>query len=103
MDKNSAIELSQQYLAKVRQSNIPVLSAWLFGSYAKGTFGEDSDIDLALVLPENAISFATEVRLMTLRKGEETIIEPHVYAPREFNERTPLVSQIKKYGVAVFA
>ncbi|MDR3329391.1 MAG: nucleotidyltransferase domain-containing protein [Prevotellaceae bacterium] len=103
MDKNNAIEISQKYLAKVRQNNIPVLSAWLFGSYAKGTFGENSDIDIALVLPENTISFATEVRLMTLRKGEETIIEPHVYAPREFNENTPIVSQIKKYGIRMFA
>jgi predicted nucleotidyltransferase len=103
MDKNSALEISRQYVAKVRQDNIPVLSAWLFGSYAKGTFGKDSDIDIALVLPEEAISFATEVRLMTLRKGEETMIEPHVYAPREFRESTPMVAQIKMCGVPVLA
>jgi predicted nucleotidyltransferase len=68
MDKNDAITLSRQYLNKVRQNNIDVLDAWIFGSYAKGTYNEDSDIDIALVLPDNAVSFDTDVRLMVLRK-----------------------------------
>lgn len=31
-----------------------ILAAWLYGSYAKGTAGEHSDLDLALLLPESA-------------------------------------------------
>lgn len=34
-----------------------VLAAWLYGSFAKGTANEHSDIDLALLLPEQSDSW----------------------------------------------
>ena len=98
MDKNDAIKLSKNYVEKLKQNRIDVLDAWLFGSYAKGNFHDDSDIDLALVVPENILSFDTDVQLMTLRKGDETMIETHTYSPREFSTNIPIVSQIKQFG-----
>jgi predicted nucleotidyltransferase len=98
MDKNDAIKLSKHYVEKVRQNQINVLEAWLFGSYAKGNYNEDSDIDLALILPENTLSFDTDVRLMSLRKGDETMIETHTYSPHDFLSSMPVVEQIKRYG-----
>jgi predicted nucleotidyltransferase len=101
MDKDDAIALSQQYLKKVRQHNIDVLDAWIFGSYAKGTYNEDSDIDIALVLPDNVVSFDTDVQLMVLRKGAETIIETHTYRKNDFLANTPITAEIKKYGFRI--
>jgi predicted nucleotidyltransferase len=101
MDKDDAIALSRQYLKKVRQHNFDVLDAWLFGSYAKGTYNEDSDIDIALVLPDNVVSFDTDVQLMVLRKGAETIIEPHTYRKNDFIADTPVTAEIKKYGFRI--
>jgi predicted nucleotidyltransferase len=101
MDKNDAIRLSKSYLEKIRQNNIDVLDAWLFGSYAKGNYHEDSDIDIALVLPDNLLSFDTDVRLMVLRKGEETMIETHTYSKHDFSASTPIIGQIKKYGFRI--
>jgi predicted nucleotidyltransferase len=101
MDKSDAITLSRQYLNKVRQNNIDVLDAWIFGSYAKGTYNEDSDIDIALVLPDNAVSFDTDVRLMVLRKGAETIIETHTYRKEDFLIDTTITAEIKKYGFRI--
>ncbi|MDR2690838.1 MAG: nucleotidyltransferase domain-containing protein, partial [Dysgonamonadaceae bacterium] len=75
MGKRDAIILSRNYLEKIKQNGIHVLDAWLFGSYAKNNYNENSDIDIALILPDNQISFNTDVRLMVLRKGEETMIE----------------------------
>ena len=101
MDKNDVIALSRQYLEKVRQNNIDVLEAWIFGSYAKGTYNEDSDVDIALVLPDNAVSFDTDVRLMVLRKGTETLIETHTYRKDDFLANTPITAEIKKYGFRI--
>jgi len=99
MDKNDAIILSKNYLAKVRKSGINVLDAWLFGSYAQGNHHKDSDIDLAFVLPDSNVSFDTDVKLMALRQGNETLIETHTYSRDDFNQNLPIISQIKKYGV----
>ncbi|GHT34908.1 hypothetical protein AGMMS49574_23210 [Bacteroidia bacterium] len=98
MDQNDAIRMSRAFLEKIRQTNMVVLDVWLFGSYAKGTYNEDSDIDLAIVLSDSLLSFDTDVRLMTLRKGEETMIETHTYSKEDFQSDTPMMAQIKKYG-----
>lgn len=96
MDKKAAIRLSRKYLRKLKRNNINVLDAWMFGSYAKGNFTENSDIDLAIVLPDEQLSFDTDVRLMLLRKGEETLIETHTYSPEEFrNAELPIVREIR--------
>jgi len=99
MDKNDAIILSKNYLAKVRKAGINVLDAWLFGSYAKGNYHKNSDIDLAFVLPDSSISFDTDVKLMALRQGNETLIETHTYGSDDFKQSLPIISQIKKYGI----
>jgi len=43
-------------------------------------------------------TFETEVKLMCLRKGDETLIEPHAFTKDEFDDNVPIVSQIIKYG-----
>jgi predicted nucleotidyltransferase len=88
------------YLSKLKASAFDFSEAWLFGSYARGNQHIHSDIDLAIVLKENIIhNFDTEVQLMVLRNGEETMIEPHTFSKDEFNIQVPLVSQIIKYGI----
>jgi predicted nucleotidyltransferase len=101
MDKNDAIRISRTYIKKVRQNGIPVLDSWLFGSYAKGAFHRDSDIDLAIILPDNQMSFDMDVRLMALRKNEETVIETHTYSSNDFSINTPIIEQIKRYGLHI--
>jgi predicted nucleotidyltransferase len=101
MDKNDAIRISRNYLKKVEQSGINVLDAWLFGSYAKGNYHNDSDIDLALVLPDNLVSFDNDVRLMMLRQGDETLIETHTYSKKDFQSDLPIIEQIKTYGLNI--
>jgi predicted nucleotidyltransferase len=101
MDKNDAIRLSEKYLEKIRESNIQVLSAYLFGSYAKGDYHSESDIDLALVLPDYQCSFDTDVKLMALRRGQETMIETHTYSQNEFQSVSPILNQIRQYGIKI--
>jgi predicted nucleotidyltransferase len=98
MDKINAINLSIQYLKRLKENNIKFSDAWLFGSYAKGLQKDNSDIDLAIVLDDTEKSFDTEVKLMIIRHGEETLIEPHAFTKDEFNKKFPIVNQIIKNG-----
>jgi len=99
MDKDNAIKLTTKYLNRVRANNIKFSEAWLFGSYAKEKQNENSDIDLAIVLDDCEIkNFETEVRLMVIRDGDETIIEPHTFSKDEFNISIPIVNQIISHG-----
>ena len=102
MDKNEALRISKGYLQRVQNSDLGFSEAWLFGSYAKGNQHDNSDIDIAIVLKENVNhTFETEVKLMVIRKGDETIIEPHAFTKDEFDYRTPIVNQIIKYGIRI--
>ena len=99
MDKINALKLSRQYLKRLRDNKIKFSDAWLFGSYAKGLQQPNSDIDLAIVFDDSErITFNTEVKLMIIRNGEETIIEPHAFTKEEFDKNIPMVNQIIKNG-----
>ena len=99
MDKNDALRISKGYLQRVQNSDVGFSEAWLFGSYAKGNHHDNSDIDIAIVLKDNVNhTFETEVKLMVIRKGDETSIEPHAFTKEEFDYKVPIVSQIIKYG-----
>lgn len=102
MDKEQARRVSKKYLNKVRKNNISFEEAWLFGSYARGTAHGESDIDIAIVLENMFNSFDTEVKLMTLREGDEIYIEPHTVDKEDFHSGSPLASQILKEGEKIF-
>ena len=99
MDKKYALTICRNYLLRLRNNNIYFTNAWIFGSYARGNQHKDSDIDVAIVMNDDAvIPFETEVKLMTFRIGEETLIEPHVFTQSDFDQSHPLAAQILKFG-----
>ena len=99
MDKNDAIKIVQTYIEKLKKTDIDVFEAWLFGSYVKGNYNQNSDIDLAIVLENKEVDFEKEILLMTLRQGDETLIEPHLFSKKDFLENTSITNQIKKFGM----
>ena len=103
MDKTDALEIGRNYLLRLKETDLDFSDAWLFGSYAKGNQHKDSDIDIAILLNNNsAISFDTEIKCLTCRKGEETMIEPHLFSKIDFDKSKPLVEQIIKFGVTIY-
>ena len=102
MDQTNAIAISRNYLSRLKESDLNFSEAWLFGSYARGSQHKDSDIDLAIVMGDDfPISFETEDKLMTCRKNEETLIEPHLFSKQDFNRSEPLVEQIVTFGMPI--
>lgn len=75
----------------------------VFGSYAKGTNTEDSDIDIALIfrdLKNDVID--EELNLMRLRRKIDTRIEPHIIRLEDYKKvSNPFVQEIIETGIKV--
>jgi tRNA nucleotidyltransferase (CCA-adding enzyme) len=97
MDKDNAIKAAQEY-ANVVRKRWDCDQIILFGSYAKGTFHKDSDIDIAVVMKDYDNFCATQVELMMLCIGIDSRIEPHPFKTDEFGLSDPLVYEVVKYG-----
>jgi len=97
MDKTNVIAIVRQYADLVSSTFAPT-KIYLFGSYAKGNYTENSDIDIAVVLTdfENVIDMQFE--LMKLRRKIDSRIEPHPFREQDFEQSNPLASEILKYG-----
>ena len=102
MDKESASVISKKYLDFVKENNLTVLKAYIFGSYAKGTFHEHSDIDLAIILKDLVDEFDMQVLLMKLRRKIDTRIQPHPFDEKDFIDPCiPLVNEILQTGIRI--
>lgn len=96
------IEIVNKYIDIVSK-NYNVIAIILFGSYAKGTQREDSDIDIAVVTDDiKTDKFDEEVNLMQLRNNIDYRIEPHIISVTDFeNDETPFVVEVKNTGIKV--
>lgn len=75
---------------------------YLFGSYAHGTYREDSDIDIAIVSKDfTGDRFADRRRVVPLRRKIDRRLEPIPYIPENFKENDPLVMEILKNGIEI--
>ena len=75
----------------------------LFGSYAKGTNHEDSDIDIAVVSSDIKNKFDDMTTLMRLRRDIDLRIEPHPIKTEEFKaNETPFIDEIIRTGIEVY-
>ncbi len=101
MDKKDALKLTNEYINRLLLNKVNIHSAYLFGSFAKGNSKKDSDIDLAIVFDKVVNMFETEIKLMTLRKDNETIIEPHVFEKDDFVRINPFISEILNTGIKI--
>lgn len=98
MDKRTALEIAGRFIRSL-PDRYAAKQAYLFGSYAKETADEDSDIDVAVVLPKYSNAFDARVALMKLSRKIDLRIEPHPIKEKEFNVGNPLASEVLKYGI----
>lgn len=84
-----------------REHGLPVASAYLFGSHARGNTREWSDVDICVISPLFGIEDPLPYLWTRRRRGDvENLIAPVGFTPEEFNARipSPLVAEIRKYG-----
>lgn len=98
MDKEQAIVLAKKYKEMVA-SLLPVKALYLYGSYSKGNYREDSDIDIAVVVEHlNDNYFEDTPILWKLRRRVSNLIEP-VLLTEDTNN--PLYLDITKTGILI--
>lgn len=100
---NSGImEIVQKYVEKVCKK-YKIKTIILFGSYAKGTENEDSDIDIAIITDDiKKDRFDEEINLMKLRWDIDLRIEPHIISVADYeNNENPFVIEVKNTGIKV--
>jgi uncharacterized protein len=102
MGKKEISRIIQSYLKVLEENKIKVVAAYLFGSYIKGTFNKNSDIDLAIVSDDfKKDSMETQLLLMKLRRKVNISIEPHPFLSKDFVIDNPFASRIIKTGKRV--
>ena len=97
MDKREIREIAKKFAQKVAEK-YDCVSVILFGSYAKDSNHNDSDIDIAVILKDYDNLVKIQIELMRIRREIDSRIEPHPIKEEDFNESNPLASEIKKYG-----
>lgn len=74
-----------KYINALKSRNIRVEKAILFGSYAKGNEGKDSDIDIAIISPDFGHDYLEEaVMLKEVSEDIDLDISPRPYSLEEY-------------------
>lgn len=96
------IGLVESFLNKINEQGINVISAYLFGSYARGAENKWSDIDVAIVSSDiSEDNFEETVRLTKIACRIDNRIDPVPFRPEDFVDENPLVWEIKKDGIPI--
>jgi len=90
----------EKYFSSLRDNNISVKDAYLFGSYAKGQNNELSDIDIAIISDSFEgirIKDKDKIRKITLSVSSSLEILP--FNPKDFSLENPLAREIIETGI----
>ncbi len=91
-----------KYLLALNNNNINVNKAILFGSFARGNYNTESDIDVAIVSDSfegNRIKDRSKIRAITLSISSNIEVIP--LSLKDFNEKDPFVEEIINTGVDI--
>jgi len=102
MDK-STNTIIKNYISAVAEEYNKIQKAYIFGSYAKQTERNDSDIDIAFMIKDlkNEDRFDVQVQLMLLASNYDLRIEPHPISIADFNTNHPFASEIIATGIEI--
>ncbi|HPR33981.1 MAG TPA: nucleotidyltransferase domain-containing protein [Prolixibacteraceae bacterium] len=99
MDKREAIEKVKMY-KRLLTNHINFEKIYIYGSYAKNTFGDESDIDVAIVVDQmDNDYFSVNPLLWKLRREIDDRIEP-ILIDRKHDD-SGFLEEIQKNGIEI--
>jgi predicted nucleotidyltransferase len=103
LPKDQVIEIAKGFLETLRKTH-DVRQAYLFGSYAKGSARDYSDVDLAIVLGTLRVSeespFDEPFKIFHAAQKYNSLLEVVCFVQEEFDkDGGALVRLIKKEGI----
>lgn len=101
-DSREIAEEIARNFGKLVQKELDVKKVYLYGSYAKGNFSEDSDIDIAVV-GDDFVGDPIEdtMLLMRIRRKVDNRIEPRPFRTSDFTKSNPISKEIMETGVII--
>jgi len=98
MDRKDVINIARRFKEAVCEKYKPT-AVYLYGSYSKGTQREDSDIDLAVIVPQmKGDWFANIPGLWKISRSINVLIEPVLI---EECHPSPLYEEILRSGILI--
>lgn len=98
MDKKQAIEVAKEYKAKIAE-HLPLKALYLFGSYSKGDYTDESDIDIAVVLTKTSDNYFEDTPILwKVGRKVNYLIEPVLLTEDDAN---PLYHDVLKTGIRI--
>lgn len=96
------IDIAKKYVKEVCK-NYKIEAIILFGSYAKGTYHVDSDIDIAVITDDFTNNkFDEEVNLRMLIWEIDLRIEPHLMTNEDYQNITaPYIKDVIDNGIKI--
>ncbi|MDR2801739.1 MAG: nucleotidyltransferase domain-containing protein [Prevotellaceae bacterium] len=103
LTRNTAIKITKDYAREIEAHGVRLHAVILFGSFAKGTQHEWSDIDVALVADEfTGVSFIDKKRFPYIGIKQPYLrIESKTYPTDYFRAGDPFIEEIKKEGIVI--
>ena len=98
---SNIINIIENFIRLLKEENIIIEKVILFGSYAKGTYRDDSDIDLAIISP----NFKEEdcIENMTLLLCKANILKADIqtipFSVEEYNNPKGIMEEILNTGI----
>jgi predicted nucleotidyltransferase len=100
-DIKTVITIAHKYIDDVKKA-MPIDKVYLYGSYAKGTQRENSDIDICFFSQafesKRNLDILTELFYLKIKYDKDILIEPYAFPLSELYNDNPFVKEILRTG-----
>ena len=104
IDLKTVTSIIQQYVEDVKK-NMPIDKVYLYGSYAKGTQLEKSDVDICFFSnsfeSRRNLDILTDLFYLKTKYDKDLLIEPNAFPTSELYGDNPFVKEILQTGQEV--
>ncbi|MCX6270623.1 MAG: nucleotidyltransferase domain-containing protein [Bacteroidetes bacterium] len=99
--QQTAVNTVKSFASELQRSGLQLKKVILFGSYAKNTQNEDSDIDVALVADDFTGLGIIDIRMFVKTLKNYVLIQPRTFSSDYFNQGDPFIEEIIKTGIEI--
>ena len=100
-DIETVKNIVRQYICDVAKA-MPIDKVYLYGSYAKGTQQNDSDVDICFFSESfsarRTLDVLTELFMLKIKYDKYLLIEPNAFPTSEIYNDNPFVKEILRHG-----